>query len=305
MIDSSRKAEVAGGPRTASPLVLMVIHAHPDDEAIGTGGILRKYSDQGIRTVLVLATKGEAGEIDGRVPRGEEKKRIVDLRLKELECSRRILGVDQVHFMGYRDSGMAGRPENKSPGAFSAADLEEATGRLVQIIRQEKPHVITTYNENGTYGHPDHVMVNRIAVRAVKDAGQIDRYPDLNLPLWEPAKLYYQAIPLSRIRKLGEFMRSRAQQLDIDPESMGTEDRAITSWIDVREVLEEKFAAIRCHKSQVGENSFFNQFTESQRKELFRFECFIWVAGGRKPQRKETDLFEGLWGHERSPLPES
>ncbi len=282
------------------PLVLMVVHAHPDDEAIGSGGILKKYSDQGIRTVLVVATKGEAGEIDGRIPMGEERERIVDLRLEELECSRRILGVQQVHFMGYRDSGMAGRPENKLPGAFAAADPEEAVGRLVEIIRMEKPHVITTYNENGIYGHPDHVMVNRVTVRAFEEAGRVDRYPHLRLEPWQPLKLYYQVIPLSRIRRLGEIMRSRAKQLEIDPESMGTDDDTITTWIDIRDFVKEKFAAIRCHKSQIGENSFFRQFTESQRNELFGFECFIWMAGRNRPSKKETDLFEGLLAWEDS-----
>lgn len=280
------------------PLVLMVVHAHPDDEAIGTGGILKKYSDQGIRTVLVLATKGEAGEIDGRIPTGEGKRRIVDVRLSELECSCRILGVRQLHFLGYRDSGMAGAPENRMPGAFAAADPEEATRRLVRIIREEKPHVITTYNENGTYGHPDHIAVNQITVRAFEAAGRIDRYPDLNLDPWQPLKLYYQAIPLSRIRKMAEMMKNRARQLGVDPESMGMKDEAITTWVDVRGVLQAKFAAIRCHKSQVGENSFFNQFTESQRKELFGFECFVSAAGQSMPGRKEADLFKGVQGHD-------
>lgn len=284
------------------PLVLMVVHAHPDDEAIGTGGILKKYSDQGIRTVLVLATKGEAGEIDGRVPTGEEKERIADLRLRELQCSTRTLGVQQVHFMGYRDSGMAGRPENSAPGAFAGVDPKEAVARLVQIIRQEKPHVITTYNENGTYGHPDHIMVNRVTVRAFEEAGRADRYSDLNLEPWQAVKLYYQAIPLSRMRRLGEIMRRRANQLDIDPESMATEDQAVTTWVDIQDVVKQKFAAIRCHKSQVGENSFFNQFTESQREELFGFECFISVGGETRPKQRESDLFEGLRGDGKSPL---
>ncbi|NIQ37130.1 MAG: GlcNAc-PI de-N-acetylase [Proteobacteria bacterium] len=296
--DTGRSIEKAATGRTSEPLVLMVVHAHPDDEAIGSGGILRKYSNQGIRTVLVVATKGEAGEIDGRIPTDEERERIVDLRLEELECSRRILGVQHVHFMGYRDSGMAGTPENKFPGAFAAADLEEAVGRLVQIIRRERPHVITTYNEKGTYGHPDHIMVNRVTVRAFEDAGRSDRYPDQDVSPWQPRKLYVQEIPLSRIRKLGEIMRSRAKQLDIDPESMGVVDDGITTWIDIRDVLSEKFAAIRCHKSQVGENSFFNQFSKGQRVELFGFECFRWAAGQSKPKGRETDLFDGLRAHQ-------
>ena len=280
------------------PFVLMTVHAHPDDEAIGTGGILKKYSNLGVRTVVVLATKGEAGEIDGRVPTGEEKERVVELRLRELDCSCRTLGVHGLHFLGYRDSGMAGTPENKLPGAFAAADPEEATRRLVKIIRQEKPHVVTTYNENGTYWHPDHIAVNRITLKAFEDAGRLDRFPDLELDTWQPQKLYYQAIPLSRIRIMLEYMKHRAKQLSVDAESMGTEDKAVTTWIDIRDVIKDKFDAIRCHSSQVGENSFFNQFTASQREALFGFECFVWVAGQCRPSGRETDLFENLRGDE-------
>ncbi len=189
---------------------------------------------------------------------------------------------------------MAGTPENHRPGAFAAANPEEATRRLVQIIRQERPHVISTYNENGTYGHPDHIAVNRITARAFEGAGRKDRYSDLDSPPWQPLKLYHQAIPLSRIRKMAEYMKRRARQLGVDPESMGTPDEAVTTWIDIRDVLKEKFAAIRCHKSQIGENSFFNQFTERERKELFGFEYFVWVAGQGRPSQRETDLFQGL-----------
>jgi LmbE family N-acetylglucosaminyl deacetylase len=189
---------------------------------------------------------------------------------------------------------MAGTPQNTVPGSLASADPEQAVGRLVQIIRQERPHVITAYNETGTYGHPDHLAVNRITLQAFGDAGRGDRYPDLRLPPWQPRKLYYQAIPVSRIRKMGEFMEKRAKQLGVDPETMGTEDQKITTWIDIREVLETKFSAIRCHRSQIGENSFFDQFPESQRRVLFGFECFVWVAGQDKPNSRETDLFEGI-----------
>ena len=280
--------------KIAQPLTLMVVHAHPDDEAIGTGGILKKYSSQGIRTIVVFATKGEAGEINGRIPTAEEKEGVVDLRMRELQCSCRILGVHRVHFLGYRDSGMAGTPENNLPGAFASADRGEATRLLVNIIRKEKPHVITTYNEKGTYGHPDHIAVNQITIRAFEAARRNECYPDPALRPWQPSKLYYQAIPLSRIRKMGKIMKNRARELDIDPASMGTEDETITTWVDIRDVLREKFLSIRCHKSQVGENSFFNQFPESHREEILGFECFIWVGDHSKPSRRETDLFEGI-----------
>lgn len=278
----------------ATPLTLMTVHAHPDDEAIGTGGILKKYSRRGIRTVLVLATRGEAGEIDGHPPVGEDKRRVATLRLKELECSCRVLGIQKVCFMGYRDSGMVGSPENNHPGSLATADPEEATRRLVRIIQEERPHVITTYNERGTYGHPDHIAVNRITLKAFEVAGQADHHSDSAWSPWNPAKLYYQAIPLSRIRRMVGFMKNRAEELGIDPESMGTPDEAITTWVDIRDVLDEKFAAIRCHRSQIGESSFFNQFTEHQRRELFGFECYRWVTGDIKPKDREADLFEGI-----------
>jgi LmbE family N-acetylglucosaminyl deacetylase len=169
--------------------------------------------------------------------------------------------------------------------------MEEAARRLVRIIRAEKPHVITTYNENGTYGHPDHITVNRVTVQAFKDAGRVDRFKELASEAWQPLKLYYQAIPISRIRKMGEIMRSRAEQLSVDPESMGTEDERITTWVDIRDVIKHKFAAIQCHKSQVGENSFFNRFSENEKETLFGSECFVWVAGSERPKGREDDLF--------------
>jgi len=152
-------------------LSLMVVHAHPDDESIGTGGILAKYSAEGIRTVLVYGTRGEVGEIlnPDFVPPSPGMK-IEDIRTLELEKALKVLGVKSVHFLGYRDSGIAGSPENHHPQAFAEANMREATGKLVDIIRRERPYVIVTYNERGFYGHPDHIMANRVTLQAFRTA---------------------------------------------------------------------------------------------------------------------------------------
>src|SRR5262245_7910064 len=140
------------------PLTLMIVHAHPDDEVIGSGGTLARYSDEGVQTVLVTATLGEEGEIvvaDLNTP--EVKARLAEVRREELRRAAAILGITHQEFLGYRDSGMAGTPANDHPDCFHQADMEEATGRLVRLVRAYRPQVLVSYNEHGGYGHPDHI----------------------------------------------------------------------------------------------------------------------------------------------------
>ena len=153
-------------------LTLMAVHAHPDDESIGTGGILAKYAEEGLRTVLVYCTRGEEGDINNPdfVPPAPGLS-VEEIRMIELKNALDVLKVDASYFLGYRDSGMDGSPKNNNPDAFAQADMDEAVNRLIDIIREEKPHVIVTYNEIGTYGHPDHIMANRVTTRAFNAAG--------------------------------------------------------------------------------------------------------------------------------------
>src|SRR5438093_6251571 len=127
----------------AVELALMAVHAHPDDEAIGTGGVLARYSDEGLHTVLVTCTGGEVGEIADSALASPEN--LAQVRLQELRAACEILGVGELHLLGYRDSGMAGTPENEHPASFNRAPLEEATGKLVEIVRRERPQVLVTY----------------------------------------------------------------------------------------------------------------------------------------------------------------
>ena len=276
-------------------LTLMAVHAHPDDESIGTGGVLAKYSAEGIKTVVVFGTKGELGEIQN--PEFDPPSpglSMADIRVQELERALQVLGVDSVHFLGYRDSGMAGEPTNGDPDAFASADMEEATGKLVDIIRLTKPHVIVTYNEKGIYGHPDHIMASRVTSMAYKKAGDPDYASPKDLSPWRPLRLYHTAIPLSRIRMRHQLMKEEGEEPDFDPDVMGTRDDRITTVIDVREYMPQKLEALYSHESQISPDSFFRRIPEDWKEEAFGFEHFVCVNGCGQSDGKENDFFKGL-----------
>src|SRR2546425_614292 len=145
---------------------LVLFHAHPDDESIDTGGVMRKAADEGHRVVVVLATKGEHGEVDdGFLDPGEE---LWQRRVKETQAAADILGVARIEFLGYVDSGMADTPENEKPDSFWQADIDEAAERLAGILRDERADILTIYDDNGLYGHPDHIQVHRVGARAAE-----------------------------------------------------------------------------------------------------------------------------------------
>jgi N-acetyl-1-D-myo-inositol-2-amino-2-deoxy-alpha-D-glucopyranoside deacetylase len=272
---------------------LLAVHAHPDDESIGTGGILAKYAAQGVNTVVVFCTQGEEGDIqDPSFIPPSPGMEIKEIRKIELDRALKVLRVGSAFFLGYRDSGMAGTPANRHPQAFAQADLEEATKKLVRIIRQTSPQVMVTYNEKGTYGHPDHIMANRVTRRAFEVAGDPGFIDGSGLPPWRPAKLYYMAISRTRLRMMVQLAKERGEKLEFDPEVLGTPEERISTRIDVREFLTQKFKAISCHASQFGPQSFFRRIPEEWREEAFGQEHFECLEGCNS--REETDLFEGL-----------
>ena len=174
---------------TARPLTLMAVHAHPDDEATSTGGILARYAGQGIRTVLVTCTNGEMGDAPGGIKPGEpghDEAAVVALRAEELEESCRILGITHLERLGYRDSGMVGWPSNDAPGAFWHVPVPTAAAPLAGLIERYQPDVVVTYDPNGFYGHPDHIQAHRITLAALDAAGST-------------ARLYYPTIRRSRL----------------------------------------------------------------------------------------------------------
>jgi LmbE family N-acetylglucosaminyl deacetylase len=267
-------------------LTLMAVHAHPDDEALGTGGVLARYAGEGVRTVLVTCTNGELGDAPGGIkpedPRHDESV-VVPLRRQELEASCKALGVSDLELLGYHDSGMEGWPQNDAPDSFWQAPVAEAAHRLADLMRQYRPQVIVTYDENGFYGHPDHIQANRITLAAIAECGI-------------PEKLYYTAVARSAIRGLGEQMAAAGVELpdeiDENPE-FGTPDELITTTVDCLAVAGQKFASLAAHASQ-SDNIFFLRMGEEFFSRIMGTESFVRAQDSTGAPTPEDDLFAGL-----------
>ena len=262
------------------PYTLVLFHAHPDDEAIATGGTMARAKREGHRVVLVSATRGELGEYapDALAP-GEA---LVDRRVAELTAAAEILGVDRVEFLGYNDSGMAGEPTNDAPGSFASADIEEAAARLAGILEAEHADVLTVYDENGNYGHPDHIQVHRVGVRAAELAGT--------------RRVYEATANRDHIKRLMEQMREQAggevPDAPTDVDGLGVREDQITTTLDVREFVDLKRAAMVAHASQIPADSFFLQLPLDAFREAFGWEWFIRRDVPRTT--RETTLFADL-----------
>ena len=186
---------------------LIAFHAHPDDEVMGTGVTLAKYSQEGVRTIVVTATDGSEGEIRNYDNPEEIKPNLAEVRKKELEASLECLGVSDYEWMGYKDSGMMGEDSNKDPECFWQQDYFGPVGKLVHIIRKYKPEALITYDPFGGYGHPDHIQVNRIGTAAFFAANDLDKFPlDENEELWIPERLYFTSWSKVKIQARREQM---------------------------------------------------------------------------------------------------
>ena len=273
----------------SDPLTLMAVHAHPDDESSSTGGVLARYSDEGIRTVVVTCTNGELGDgPDGVKPgeAGHDDRDVARVRLAELDEACAILGVHHTELLGYRDSGMHGWDGNGRRDAFCNIALEESGARLAAIIDRYRPSVIITYNANGGYGHPDHVQTHRATLAAVERAG------------W-PAKLYYTARPRSAWLRMRQMLEERGVELPPPPPRppgveglLGTPDELITTTIDTMAVVDRKLAALSAHRSQT-ERSPNMRFPDVFR-EVFGVESFVLAHDITASPVPEDDLFASL-----------
>jgi len=282
----------------AEELTLMAVHAHPDDEAISTGGVLARYADEGLRTVLVTCTGGEVGEIGDSVLATPET--LAEVRRRELERACEILRVGRLHLLGYRDSGMIGTPDNEHPSSFHQAPLEEATARLVALVRRDRPQVVVTYDERGFYGHPDHIRAHLITMAAFDAAGDPARWPEAGEP-WRPAKLYYTAVARSAIREFGRLMREAGIEVPFEDgeasePGIGIADELITTQVDVSAHVERKRQALMAHASQMGPDVFFARMPPALFYRVFGRESFQLVRGPSGASGIEDDLFAGLRG---------
>src|SRR3982075_2914449 len=184
--------------------VLLAVHAHPDDECLGRGGILARYGAEGVRTVLVTCTDGAVGEISD--PALATPENLAEVRSKELDESVRILDVSRLVKLGYRDSGMAGTADNDNPASFNQANIDEAIERVVGVIRAEQPQVVVTYDGRGGYGHPDHIRAHQVAVAPFEAARDPNRFPAA-VPAGPPSRLYYSVVPRSAMLRFMERLR--------------------------------------------------------------------------------------------------
>ncbi|MFE3267004.1 MULTISPECIES: PIG-L family deacetylase [unclassified Streptomyces] len=272
------------------PLTLMAVHAHPDDEATGTGGVLARYAAEGVRTVLVTCTDGGCGDGPGGVKPGEpghDPAAVALMRRQELEASCEVLKISDLEMLDYADSGMMGWPSNEAPGSFWRTPVAEGAARLAELIRHYRPDVVVTYDENGFYGHPDHIQAHRITMAAIE---MTDLTP----------KVYWTAMPRATMGRFGEVMREFGAEMP-EPDSaeaaaiaeIGLPDDEITTWVDTTAFSGQKFDALAAHASQ-GENIFFLKMGKERFGDLMGMETFVRVRDTTGAAVPENDLFAGL-----------
>ncbi len=274
----------------AEKLTLMAVHAHPDDESSSTGGVLAKYSAEGIRTVVVTCTNGEFGDAPGQLKPGEDghdTDSVAKIRLAELEVACEHLGVSDLEVLGYHDSGMPEWDYKDRPDVFSNVPLATVADRIAGLIDRYRPQVVVTYDDNGGYQHPDHLHASRAAVAAVRSTGI-------------PAKLYLTAMRRSGWQEVWEALRAEGVDVpdfsDMDPEMqrmMDEAERRITTTVDIRPVLDRKGDALRAHASQI-EESWFSKIPPDVVARVFGYETFIRASDSTGVPVPENDLFAGL-----------
>lgn len=282
------------------------MHAHPDDETIGTGATMAKYVKEGAQVTLVTCTLGEEGEI--LVPElvhlaADDQDALGIHRITELADAMAILGVTDFRFLGgpgkYRDSGMIGTPSNDREDCLWRADLLAAATDLVAIIRDVRPQVVITYDDFGGYGHPDHIAAHRVTTYAVSLAEAESFAPDLG-EAWAVSKVYWTAFPRSLITRGIEKLKEIGDESEfaaMNPEDMDfvIDDHLITTIIDGSEFKDAKFEALAAHKTQVTTDSGFFALSNNLGLELFAEEHYRLVRGQRAAGNNiETDLFAGL-----------
>jgi N-acetyl-1-D-myo-inositol-2-amino-2-deoxy-alpha-D-glucopyranoside deacetylase len=280
---------------------LVFVHAHPDDEALQTGGVMAKYATEDAHVCLVTCTDGELGEVADVPELGtveEITARLGEIRREELREACRHLGEIDLRMLGYRDSGMEGTEGNADPRSFVNQELDGPVRDVVSIIREIRPQILVTYNEYGFYGHPDHIRAHEVAMAAVRRAADETYAADLG-PAHEVAKVYYTAVAKSFF----QMGRALATQLGLDAdeffsdeaiETIGTDDALITSWIDVSDQVDRKFAALEAHRTQRGTTAMFLSIPEEFRTAALGMENYVLVSPAPPEGLRETDLFDGL-----------
>ncbi|WP_208028427.1 mycothiol conjugate amidase Mca [Rhabdothermincola sediminis] len=282
----------------AAPLCLLTVHAHPDDEASKGASTVARYKAQGVRTVLVTCTGGEEGEIlNPAMDTPEVRQHLAQVRRDELDLASKIIGYDAVVLLGYRDSGMPGSEANTRPEAFANADLDEAVGRLVEVIRREQPQVIITYaDDQQGYPHPDHLMVHEISVPAFERAGDPRWRPELG-PAWQPLKLYYTVWSRQRIMATHEKMIELGLESPFDEKwfERPSHDERITTRVPIGEWFDVRLEALLAHATQVDPKSpFWFGLPREVARTVHPYDDYILARSLVDSPLPESDLFAGV-----------
>ncbi|HUQ39697.1 MAG TPA: mycothiol conjugate amidase Mca [Acidimicrobiales bacterium] len=284
-------------------LCLLTVHAHPDDESSKGAGTVAKYHAEGVHTVLVCCTGGEAGDIlNPAMDTDEVKSDLGAVRRAELDKATAVIGYDEVVLLGYRDSGMPDSDHNKHPECFANAELDEAVGRLVAVIRRTKPQVIVTYHEDQRgYPHPDHIRVHDVTLPAFDAAADPDKYPEAG-PAWQPLKLYYTS--WSRKRMIA--MHEKFEEMGIESpfgERIGAMREAEakapadpnTTVIDISDYADIRRDALLAHATQIDPTSpFWFGLPPEVARTVYPFDDYVLARSLVESDIPEDDLFAGV-----------
>ena len=278
---------------------MLLVHAHPDDETINNGATMAMYADLGVDVTLVMCTRGEEGEV--LVPglshlASSEMDKLGEHRITELSAAMKELGVGDFRFLGvekikFRDSGMMGTEANNRPDVFWKADLEGAVKLLVDVIHEVKPHVLITYDENGGYGHPDHIQAHRVAMRAAEIADK-----------WKISKIYWNAIPKSVVEESIKALKDTGTSF-VGAESaedipFAKDDALVTAVVNGTEYVDRKMAAMRAHETQIALDGPFFALSNNLGNQVWGNEYYTLVSGSAADpfdkDGREVDLFAGI-----------
>jgi LmbE family N-acetylglucosaminyl deacetylase len=283
---------------TSPQKVLLAVLAHPDDESFGTGGTLAYYAQNGVHVYLICATRGEAGEMEERYLRNFES--IAERREAELRCAAEKLGIKQVFFLNYRDSGMAGSRDNLHPEALVNQPLEKVASDISSIVEKLKPQVIITFDPIGGYRHPDHIAIHKATVQAFQAFYTAKATPQSAGSKFVPQKLYFHTIPKGML-KVGVFLmrifgkdpRKFGKNKDVDLLSLTEVDFPTHAMIYYYPVIEIRQQASECHASQGGGRMTRGPFGWLQRL-LGAHDTYMRAYPPVSSKEVERDLFDGI-----------
>ena len=280
------------------PLAVLTVHAHPDDESSKGAGTIAKYAAEGVSTVLVCCTGGEQGDVlNPAMDRPEVRADLPGVRRRELEEATRIIGYGEVVLLGYKDSGMPDTEANGDPESFAQAPLEEAVGRLVEIIRRVRPQVIVTYaDDQEGYPHPDHLRVHEITQPAVEAAADARAFAGSGQP-WSVAKVYYQSWSRARVLAMHEKFLELGLKSPYDDKwfDRPSHDDRITTRVDVSDHPDVRREALMAHATQVDPTSpFWFGLPPEVARTVYPYDDYILASSTVPTDLPEDDLFAGL-----------